>query len=79
MASIELRGGGAQPRGMTYRPILSRRHAAPQEPQFWIHRAQQARRIATMLTGDDALLCEQFAMECEAKAGQRPKAAQIAA
>jgi hypothetical protein len=41
----------------------------------WQRRAQQARRIATMLTGDDALLCEQFAMECEAKAAQRPKAA----
>ena len=64
---------------MKHGPILLRLPTKPEEPRAWMRRAQQARRIATMLTGDDALLCEQYAMECEAKASQRPRAAAIAA
>lgn len=60
---------------MKHGPILLRLPAKPEEPKAWLRRAQQARRIATMLTGNDAWLCEQYAMECEAKASQRPKAA----
>lgn len=64
---------------MTHAPILLRLPPKPDEPKAWLRRAQQARRIATMLTGNDAYLCEQFAMECEAKATQRPRKAPIAA
>ena len=64
---------------MKHGPILLRMPPKPEEPRAWLRRAHQARRIATMLTGHDALLCEQYAMECEAKAAQRPKVASIAA
>jgi len=42
----------------------------------WVARAAQARRIAVMLSPEDAKILEAYAVECEAKAarptGQRP-------
>lgn len=59
---------------MTGPAILLRRPKKVQDAQFWLCRAEQARRVATMLSARDAALAEAFAAECEA-AAQGPKAA----
>jgi hypothetical protein len=40
----------------------------PDGPQAWFARAEQARRIASMLAAGDAAILEAFARECEMKA-----------
>jgi hypothetical protein len=67
---------------MTARAILrGRLPRAAQGAQLWRRRAEQARRIAAMLSPRDAALLEDFALECEAQAEQPRVAAepQIAA
>jgi hypothetical protein len=54
---------------MSSAPILSRADAGPDGPAWrWLARAEQARRIASILSPADAELAEAYAIECEVNA-----------
>jgi hypothetical protein len=79
---IELGLSREQRAPMTARAILrGRLPKTAQGAQLWRRRAEQARRLAGMLSPRDAALLEDFAVECEAQAEQPrlPAEPQIAA
>ena len=41
------------------------------DTQLWLARAEQARRVARMLSAKDAAVVEAYAKECEARAERR--------
>jgi hypothetical protein len=50
--------------------LFSRATKAAASAQVWRARARQARRIAVMLSAQDAEIVEAFALECDAEAGR---------
>ena len=69
-----MRPRAAQPAGMTQRAILSKSGSAA---ELWRARAEQARRLALMLSPAHAAVLVAYASECEAAASEH--AAPIAA
>ncbi len=68
-----------QPVGMGQTAILYPHGLKQDSVGAWLARAEQARRIASMLAASDAAILEAFARECEAAARPARKRAAIAA